>query len=174
MSDLMGASSAAVPHNSNIPATPITPSTEHHNGPSFASYASPNPMLAVAPSSVPASNSNNPPMPSGNNGPDAVANKIPSLQSNQFKMQRNKSELILCSSTTWQYYIEQRIAMIYVSTFFVFNSFEKLLCWCIQFIGCCEDRSTNFGSINTNDANTHEFLRSSSFTSATGCTYLAT
>lgn len=79
---------AAAPNHSmpNIPATaPITP-IEHRNEPHFGGYASPNPM--------PTPNMNNPPMPAGNSGPDAVApaNKVPSLQSNMFKMQRNKSK----------------------------------------------------------------------------------
>lgn len=79
---------AAAPNNSmpNIPATsPITP-IEHRNEPHFGGYPSTNPM--------PTPNMNNPPMPSGNSGPDAVApaNKVPSLQSNMFKMQRNKSK----------------------------------------------------------------------------------
>lgn len=98
MSDLMGGSTATAPNNPppNIPAMAPTPPTEHRNEPNFGSYASPNSM--PAPTAVPAPNSNNLPMPPGNNGPDAVANKVPSLQSNMFKMQRNKSESVLCSS----------------------------------------------------------------------------
>lgn len=96
MSDLMGPAAAVAPINSmpNIPAmqSPVTP-IEHRNEPNFGAYpTSPN----LAPTPAPAPNLNSPPMPAGNSGSgaDAIAatNKIPSLQSNMFKMQRNKSE----------------------------------------------------------------------------------
>lgn len=95
MSDLMGPAAAVAPTNSmpNIPAMqpPVSP-VEHRNEPSFAAYPS-SPNLAPAPPAL-----SNPPMPagsgSGGGAADAAAapHKVPSLQSNMFKMQRNKSE----------------------------------------------------------------------------------
>lgn len=83
LSDLTGSSLMTNNANQNIPvAAPMPPDQRNEMNP-VNTYGNPN---------MPSSNFSSPQI-SGVNNPDpTVANKVPSLQSNMYKMQRNKSE----------------------------------------------------------------------------------